>query len=65
VSFFFSFSANTADFFTPSMRSRIISFILKRKMFSENSSDEFDFGIDRLLSEGTYAAAYPLHDVRL
>ena len=41
-----------------------MAFILKRKMFSEESGDEFSFGVDRLLSEGVYAAAYPLHDVR-
>ena len=32
-------------------------------MFSDESGDEFSFGIDRLLAEGVYAAAYPLHDV--
>ena len=33
-------------------------------MYSEvREANEFDFGIDRLLSEGIYAAAYPLHDV--
>ena len=57
------FSTQSADFFSPSNRSRIVAFILKRKMFSEESGDEFSFGIDRLLSEGVYAAAYPLHDV--
>ena len=58
------FSTQSAGFFSPSNRSRIVAFILKRKMFSEESGDEFSFGVDRLLSEGVYAAAYPLHDVR-
>ncbi len=45
------------------MRSRIVEFILKRKRLSEDVSDEFAFGIDKCLSDGTYSAAYPLHDV--
>lgn len=51
------------DFFTSSIRSRIVDFILKRKRFKEELDDEFAFGIERLLSEGIYSAAYPLHDV--
>ena len=51
------------DFFTSSIRSRIVDFILKRKRFKDELDDEFAFGIERLLSEGVYSAAYPLHDV--
>ena len=51
------------DFFTSSIRSRIVDFILKRKRFKEELDDEFAFGIERLISEGIYSAAYPLHDV--
>ena len=51
------------NFFTPSIRSRIVDFILKRKRFKEDIDDEFAFGIERLLTEGIYSAAYPLHDV--
>ncbi|XP_059080629.1 anoctamin-1-like [Tigriopus californicus] len=51
-----------ADFFTPSMRSRIIEFILKRKRLTEDVDDEFAFGIDKCLADGIYIAAYPLHD---
>ena len=51
------------NFFTSSIRSRIVDFILKRKRFKEEVDDEFAFGIERLLTEGIYSAAYPLHDV--
>ena len=51
------------NFFTSSIRSRIVDFILKRKRFKEDVDDEFAFGIERLISEGIYSAAYPLHDV--
>lgn len=51
------------NFFSSSIRSRIVDFIIKRKRFKEDIDDEFAFGIERLLAEGIYSAAYPLHDV--
>lgn len=57
------FDVEDEDFFTSSIRSRIVDFILKRKRFNDDVSDEFAFGIERLLTEGVYSAAYPLHDV--
>ena len=51
------------DFFTSSIRSRIVDFILKRKRFKVHLDDEYAFGIERLITEGAYSAAYPLHDV--
>ncbi len=57
------FNAEDEDFFTSSIRSRIVDFILKRKRFKEDIEDEFAFGIERLLTEQIYSAAYPLHDV--
>ena len=52
------------NFFTQAVRSRIVQFILDRSLFGEpTSSDMFVFGIERLLSEAVYTAAYPLHDV--
>ena len=53
------------NFFTQSMRSRVIEFILKRKRLSADALDDFAFGIDRALNDGIYTAAYPLHDVRM
>jgi len=49
-------------FFSQSTRSRIIEFLLQRKRFSDNASDDFAFGVNRLISEGVFIAAYPLHD---
>ncbi|GBP18543.1 Anoctamin-5 [Eumeta japonica] len=49
-------------FWTPAIRSRIVQFILDRKKFSSSPSDDFAFGITRLISNNTYSAAYPLHD---
>lgn len=56
------FDTERPDFFTQSIRSRIIEFILKRKRLSKDENDDFAFGIDRALNEGIYSAAYPLHD---
>ena len=59
------FDVDRPDFFTPSIRSRVIEFILKRKKLSTDVQDDFSFGIERALNEGIYTAAYPLHDVSL
>ncbi|XP_046975128.1 anoctamin-1 isoform X6 [Vanessa cardui] len=56
------FDTSAECFWTPSIRSRIVQFILDRKKFSESASDDFAFGITRLISNNTYSAAYPLHD---
>ncbi|XP_063887505.1 anoctamin-1-like isoform X1 [Scylla paramamosain] len=78
----------TPAFFRPSVRARIIDFILRRKRFGGREEEEkeeedakaggrggeegraihgteaetFNFGIEKLLAEGAYLAAYPLHD---
>ncbi|XP_066991170.2 anoctamin-1 [Anabrus simplex] len=56
------FDTNAEGFFTPAIHSRIVQFILDRKPFSENKDDVFSFGIERLIAEYAYTAAYPLHD---
>jgi len=56
------FDHNDPKFFTPATRSRILEFLLKRKRFSEDTEDDFAFGITTLISEGAYLASYPLHD---
>lgn len=62
--FFFRFDVNSPHFFTPTVRSRIVQFILDRNLFSINESDPCNFGIEHLVNDGVYLAAYPLHDVR-
>lgn len=58
-----SFDIHSEGFFTPAIRSRIVHFILDRQRFTEDQDDDFAFGIERLISELVYTAAYPLHDV--
>ncbi|KAM6394636.1 anoctamin-5 isoform 12-T12 [Pluvialis apricaria] len=48
-------------FFSPSMRNRIVNYILTRCPYGTEEGKK-KFGIKRLLNNGTYSAAYPLHD---
>ena len=59
------FDLDSPEFFTPGTRSRIVQFILDRTRFTEDKGDDFAFGIDRLINERAYVAAYPLHDVSI
>lgn len=59
------FDLDAPEFFSPATHSRIVQFILDRTKFSDIKADDFAFGIDRLISERAYVAAYPLHDVSI
>ncbi|XP_063802438.1 anoctamin-5 isoform X3 [Pseudophryne corroboree] len=48
-------------FFSPATRNRIVYYILSRCPYG-TSEDKRKFGLKRLLSNGTYNAAFPLHD---
>ncbi|XP_072290684.1 anoctamin-5 isoform X2 [Eucyclogobius newberryi] len=50
-------------FFTPSTRNRIVYYILSRCSYFHDC-DRDKIGIKRLLNNGTYTAAFPLHDCR-
>lgn len=63
ASFICRFDVHHACFFTSAIRSRIVHFILDRKRFTLGEDDDYAFGIDRLIDQGVYVAAYPLHDV--
>lgn len=49
------------DFFTATQRAQVVHFILQRKSFSRDSHRRH-FGVGRLLADGVYLAAYPLHE---
>ncbi|KAM8876506.1 LOW QUALITY PROTEIN: anoctamin-5-like [Synchiropus picturatus] len=54
-----------STFFPPSTRNRIVFYILARcPYYKEGRKDKDKTGIKRLLSNGTYTAAFPLHDCR-
>ncbi|XP_063145635.1 anoctamin-5 isoform X2 [Candoia aspera] len=48
-------------FFSPSVRNRIVFYILTRCPYGTEEGKK-KFGIKRLLNNGSYTAAYPLHD---
>ncbi|XP_067614286.1 anoctamin-1 isoform X2 [Eurosta solidaginis] len=56
------FDINHRCFFTNSVCSRIVQFILDRQYFEDRSKDPRAFGIDRLVALNVYCAAYALHD---
>ncbi|GAB0099220.1 Anoctamin [Sergentomyia squamirostris] len=56
------FDLNQSCFFSAAVRSRIVQFILDRKRFTTEEADDYAFGIDRLIADEVYIAAYPLHD---
>ncbi|XP_067297081.1 anoctamin-5b isoform X4 [Pseudorasbora parva] len=52
-------------FFPPSTRNRIVYYILTRcPYYKEDRKEKDKTGIKRLLNNGTYTSAYPLHDCR-
>uniref|UniRef100_A0A671V5L4 Anoctamin n=1 Tax=Sparus aurata TaxID=8175 RepID=A0A671V5L4_SPAAU len=56
---------NKDTFFPPSTRNRIVFYILARcPYYKEGRIDKDKTGIKRLLSNGTYTSAFPLHDCR-
>ncbi|XP_067356072.1 anoctamin-5 isoform X3 [Channa argus] len=56
---------NKETFFPPSTRNRIVYYILSRCSYYRDECDDKDKkGIKRLLNNGTYTAAFPLHDCR-
>ncbi|XP_048401489.1 anoctamin-5 isoform X2 [Stegostoma tigrinum] len=54
---------NPETFFSPSTRNRIVYYILSRCKYATEEGKR-KFGIKRLLNNGTYTAAFPLHDCR-
>ncbi|XP_072554595.1 anoctamin-5 isoform X6 [Paramormyrops kingsleyae] len=52
-------------FFPPSTRNRIVYYILARcPYYKEDRKDKEKKGLKRLLNNGTYTSAFPLHDCR-
>lgn len=59
----YRFNTESKDFFTQRTRIQVVHFILERQRFSDEDESTNNFGIERLMEEGAYNAAYPLHDV--
>lgn len=59
------FDLQQPAFFGTWVRARIVQFILDRERFSRDTTHDFSFGIERLISDETYIAAYALHDGEL
>ncbi|XP_055585585.1 anoctamin-1 [Uranotaenia lowii] len=58
----YMFDDGRDDFFTPSIRIAVAKFIMDRTFFGLTEEDKFDIGLGKLMSDGVYLDAYPLHD---
>lgn len=56
------FDLEHPNFFNTWVRARVCQFILDRQRFSREAAHDFSFGIERLVNDQTYIAAYALHD---
>lgn len=57
------FNVQEPTFFSSSVRIAIVNFILERTRYSEDRDENTNcVGIEKLLSDQAYIAAYPLHD---
>jgi anoctamin-7 len=54
-------SENRENYFTSVQRSRILYEILSTAVFGKKKKGEV--GVERLVEEGVFSAAFPLHDV--
>ncbi|ELU07316.1 hypothetical protein CAPTEDRAFT_153860 [Capitella teleta] len=55
---------DTESFFTNAERSLIVKEVLDRTQFSPEGAAEIRFGVFKLLNEGVYMSAFPLHEGR-
>lgn len=53
---------NEDEFFSTSDRIRMVHDYLIRARYNDGTKEKYRFGIDRLIQNGTYTAAYPLHE---
>lgn len=60
--YLFDIPPQKEQFFSSAQRAQVVEFILKRKSFSADMNDASAFGINKLLSDNVYIAAYPLHE---
>ncbi|KAL1462346.1 hypothetical protein WDU94_014186 [Cyamophila willieti] len=56
------FNEQHSEFLSAPTRSLIVDFILSRQSYSSDTQDLHSIGVERLIEEGVYKAAYPLHD---
>ncbi|XP_025099649.1 LOW QUALITY PROTEIN: anoctamin-1-like [Pomacea canaliculata] len=60
--YLFEIPEDKESLFTNACRSWIVDFILRRKSFSEDKQKAYSFGVKKMISDGYYTAAFPLHE---
>ncbi|XP_024217091.1 anoctamin-5 isoform X4 [Halyomorpha halys] len=59
------FDEDDVNFFSSQVRTLVLDFILSRTSFDapqKEANNKANFGIEKLINDGVYKAAYPLHD---
>ena len=63
------FDEDDNNFFSSQVKTIVVDFILHRTSYHHphdgDQKTNTDFGIEKLINDGVYKAAYPLHDVSL
>ncbi|BFZ24946.1 hypothetical protein BsWGS_27984 [Bradybaena similaris] len=60
--YLFDIPDNPENVFSNATRSWIVDYILRRKYFADTMESSFACGINKMISDGFYTAAYPLHE---
>lgn len=63
IDYIYSFDEEKPGFFSQTVSIAVVHFILERMRFSDDDETSNNIGIEKLLAESVYEAAYPLHDV--
>lgn len=60
--YLFDIPEDREKYFDHATRSRIVNFILRRKSFSDAKEKAYSFGVNKMIADGHYTDAYPLHE---
>ncbi|XP_078330446.1 anoctamin-1-like isoform X5 [Crassostrea virginica] len=60
--YLFDIPEDKDTYFDNATRNRIVNFILRRKPFSREKEKAYSFGINKMIADGHYTDAYPLHE---
>lgn len=60
--YLFDIPEDKETLFSNARRSWIVDFILRRKSFSEDKQKAYSFGVNKMIADEFYCAAFPLHE---
>ncbi|XP_046373983.1 anoctamin-1-like isoform X3 [Haliotis rufescens] len=60
--YLFEMNENKELLFSNAVRSWIVDYILRRKAFKKDEGKAFSFGLKKMMADGFYDAAFPMHE---